>query len=119
MVLFCLPHIFYGQEKYTLKGQLPDHTFDGEYIKLYRDAIYYENYEKLIDSVLVKNGTIVYQGVITESPFYAYLQGKSRETGRWITVHFILEPGKIEFNLTDYPDFYTLCGTPIMTITIS
>ena len=34
-VFVCIAQLFYGQERYTIRGEFPDHSLDNEYVLLY------------------------------------------------------------------------------------
>ena len=31
-VFVCIAQLFYGQERYTIRGEFPDHSLDNEYV---------------------------------------------------------------------------------------
>ena len=55
-VFVCIAQLFYGQERYTIRGEFPDHSLDNEYVLLYdRSALQGESErlkEAFIDSIL-------------------------------------------------------------------
>ena len=75
---------FYGQEKYTIWGELPDHSLDNSYLRLVNNSAIGQEYERMkhsfIDSILVVDGKFHYEGVLSQKPFLAYLS--SARTGR-------------------------------------
>lgn len=60
---------FYGQEKYTIWGELPDHSLDNSYLRLVNNSAIGQEYERMkhsfIDSILVVDGKFHYEGVLS------------------------------------------------------
>ena len=38
IVFASVVQLFYGQERYTISGEFPDHSLDGEYVFLYEHS---------------------------------------------------------------------------------
>ena len=109
---------FYGQEKYTIWGELPDHSLDNSYLRLVNNSAIGQEYERMkhsfIDSILVVDGKFHYEGVLSQKPFLAYLS--SARTGRNMLdlgLYFIVEPGNIHIRIANWADEGVVSGTPI------
>ena len=109
---------FYGQEKYTIWGELPDHSLDNSYFRLVNNSAIGQEYERMkhsfIDSILVVDGKFHYEGVLSQKPFLAYLS--SARTGRNMLdlgLYFIVEPGNIHIRIANWADKGIVSGTPI------
>ena len=109
---------FYGQEKYTIWGELPDHSLDNSYLRLVNNSAIGQEYERMkhsfIDSILVVDGKFHYEGVLSQKPFLAYLS--SARTGRNMLdlgLYFIVEPGNIHIRIANWADKGIVSGTPI------
>ena len=85
----------FGQ-KYTIRGTLPDHSFDNQYIILSKARLPLEK-EEIIDSVKVKNGRFVFKGKTREEPFLARLNFSDN---RRVPDFLIIEPGKINVTVS-------------------
>ena len=109
---------FYGQEKYTIWGELPDHSLDNSYLRLVNNSAIGQEYERMkhsfIDSILVVDGKFHYEGVLSQKPFLAYLY--SAGTKRKMLdfgLYFIVEPGNIHIRIANWADEGVVSGTPI------
>ena len=109
---------FYGQEKCTIWGELPDHSLDNSYLRLVNNSAIGQEYERMkhsfIDSILVVDGKFHYEGVLSQKPFLAYLS--SARTGRNMLdlgLYFIVEPGNIHIRIANWADKGIVSGTPI------
>ena len=109
---------FYGQEKYTIWGEFPDHSLDNSYLRLVNNSAIGQEYERMkhsfIDSILVVDGKFHYEGVLSQKPFLAYLS--SARTGRNMLdlgLYFIVEPGNIHIRIANWADEGVVSGTPI------
>ena len=97
-ILVSIAQLFYGQEKYTIQGELPDHSLDNSYLRLINSSALSQEKERIkhsfIDSILVVDGKFHYEGSLSQKPFLVYLS--SAKTGRKMLdlgLHFIVEPG--------------------------
>lgn len=75
MLFVSIAQLFYGQEKYTITGELPDHSLDNTYLRLMDVSALGEERERVShafsDSILVKDGKFFYEGVLSRKPFLA------------------------------------------------
>lgn len=117
-IFVSIAQLFYGQEKYTIRGELPDHSLDNSYLRLINSSALSQEKERIkhlfIDSILVVDGKFHYEGVLLQKPFLAYLF--SARTGRNMLdfgMYFIVEPGNIHIRITDWADEGVVSGTPI------
>lgn len=113
-----IAQLLYGQEKYTIRGELPDHSLDNSYLRLINSSALSQEKERIkhsfIDSILVVDGKFHYEGVLSQKPFLAYLS--SARTGRNMLnlgQYFIVEPGNIHIRIANWADKGIVSGTPI------
>ena len=90
-VFVCIAQLFYGQERYTIRGEFPDHSLDNEYVLLYdRSALQGESErlkEAFIDSILVVDKVFHYEGTIDRKPFLASISvSYTHLVGRWFAL---------------------------------
>jgi len=117
-IFVSIAQLFYGQEKYTIQGELPDHSLDNSYLRLTNSSALSQEKERIkhlfIDSILVVDGKFHYEGSLSQKPFLAYLS--SAKTGRKMLdlgLHFIVEPGNIHIRIANWADEGVVSGTPI------
>ena len=117
-IFVSIAQLFYGQEKYTIQGELPDHSLDNSYLRLTNSSALSQEKERIkhlfIDSILVVDGKFHYEGVLSQKPFLAYLS--SAGTGRNMLdlgLYFIVEPGNIHIRIANWADEGVVSGTPI------
>ena len=117
-IFVSIAQLFYGQEKYTIQGELPDHSLDNSYLRLTNSSALSQEKERIkhlfIDSILVVDGKFHYEGVLSQKPFLAYLS--SARTGRKMLdlgLYFIVEPGNIHIRIANWADEGVVSGTPI------
>lgn len=74
IVFVSIVQLSYGQERYTIRGEFPDHSLDNEYILLYEQSALLGESERMkqafIDSILVVNKEFHYEGTIHRKPFW-------------------------------------------------
>lgn len=116
VVFIAIAGLSYGQERYTIRGEFPDHSLDNKYIILYeRSAILGESKrlkQAFIDSILVVNKEFHYEGTINRNPFLAYLSCSKDDYFRYET-SFIVEPGDILIRVAEWKSEGSVSGTPI------
>jgi len=117
-IFVSIAQLFYGQEKYAIQGELPDHSLDNSYLRLTNSSALSQEKERIkhlfIDSILVVDGKFHYEGVLSQKPFLAYLS--SARTGRNMLdlgLYFIVEPGNIHIRIANWADEGVVSGTPI------
>ena len=117
-ILVSIAQLFYGQEKYTIQGELPDHSLDNSYLRLINSSALSQEKERIkhsfIDSILVVDGKFHYEGSLSQKPFLVYLS--SARTGRNMLdlgLYFIVEPGNIHIRIANWADEGVVSGTPI------
>ena len=117
-IVVSIAQLFYGQEKYTIQGELPDHSLDNSYLRLINSSALSQEKERIkhsfIDSILVVDGKFYYEGSLSQKPFLAYLS--SAKTGRKMLnlgTRFIVEPGNIHIRIANWADEGVVSGTPI------
>ena len=117
-IFVSIAQLFYGQEKYTIQGELPDHSLDNSYLRLTNSSALSQEKERIkhlfIDSILVVDGKFHYEGVLSQKPFLAYLY--SAGTKRKMLdfgLYFIVEPGNIHIRIANWADEGVVSGTPI------
>ena len=117
-IFVSIAQLFYGQEKYTIQGELPDHSLDNSYLRLTNSSALSQEKERIkhsfIDSILVVDGKFHYEGSLSQKPFLAYLS--SARTGRNMLdlgLYFIVEPGNIHIRIANWADEGVVSGTPI------
>jgi hypothetical protein len=117
-IFVSIAQLFYGQEKYTIQGELPDHSLDNSYLRLTNSSALSQEKERIkhlfIDSILVVDGKFHYEGVLSQKPFLVYLS--SARTGRNMLdlgLYFIVEPGNIHIRIANWADKGVVSGTPI------
>lgn len=115
-VFVCIAQLFYGQERYTIRGEFPDHSLDNEYVLLYdRSALQGESErlkEAFIDSILVVDKVFHYEGTIDRKPFLASIYCSKGRHLKYSTT-FIIEPGNVRIRITDWENEGDVLGTPI------
>lgn len=116
-IFVSIAQLFYGQEKYTIQGELPDHSLDNSYLRLTNSSALSQEKERIkhlfIDSILVVDGKFHYEGVLSQKPFLVYLS--SARTGRNMLdlgLYFIVEPGNIHIRIANWADKGVVSGTP-------
>lgn len=117
-IFVSIAQLFYGQEKYTIQGELPDHSLDNSYLRLTNSSALSQEKERIkhlfIDSILVVDGKFHYEGVLSQKPFLAYLY--SAGTKRKMLdfgLYFIVESGNIHIRIANWADEGVVSGTPI------
>ena len=117
-IFVSIAQLFYGQEKYAIQGELPDHSLDNSYLRLTNSSALSQEKERIkhlfIDSILVVDGKFHYEGVLSQKPFLAYLS--SARTGRNMLdlgLYFIVAPGNIHIRIANWADEGVVSGTPI------
>ena len=117
-IFVSIAQLFYGQEKYTVQGELPDHSLDDSYLRLVNSSALSQEKERIkhlfIDSILVVDGKFHYEGVLSQKPFLAYLS--SVKTGRNmlnLSTYFVVEAGDIYIRVANWADEGVVSGTPI------
>ena len=72
-IFVSIAQLFYGQEKYTIQGELPDHSLDNSYLRLTNSSALSQEKERIkhlfIDSILVVDGKFHYEGVLSQKKF--------------------------------------------------
>lgn len=115
MFFVSIAQLFYGQEKYTITGELPDHSLDNTYLCLADMSTLSGERERLShafkDSILIKDGKFVYEGVLSRKPFLASVY--SLKSSRLLNVMFIVEAGDIHIRVANWADKAVVSGTPI------
>lgn len=112
-----MAQLFYGQEKYTIQGELPDHSFDNSYLCLINSSALSQETERIkhlfIDSILVSDGKFYYEGILSQKPFLAHIS--SGKNGKMLNLgtYFIVEPGNIHIRIANWVDEGVVSGTPI------
>lgn len=115
MLFVSIAQLFYGQEKYTITGELPDHSLDNTYLCLMDLSALGEEHERVShafsDSILVKDGKFVYEGVLSQKPFLAGI--RSVKNSKMLNIQFVIEAGNIHIRVANWYDKAVLSGTPI------
>ena len=117
-IFVSIAQLFYGQGKYTIQGELPDHSLDDSYLRLTNSSALSQEKERIkhlfIDSILVVDGKFHYEGVLSQQPFFAYLYiaGTKRKMLDF-GLYFIVEPGNIHIRIANWADEGVVSGTPI------
>lgn len=105
IVFVSIVQLSYGQERYTIRGEFPDHSLDNEYILLYEQSALLGESERMkqafIDSILVVNKKFHYEGTIHRKPFLASLSCSKGRHFRYNTT-FVVEPGDIQLRIVDW-----------------
>ena len=116
IVFVSIAQLAYGQEKYTIQGEFPDHSLDNEYILLYeRSALPGESErskQAFIDSILVVDKKFFYEGKIKRKPFLASISCNKGRHFRYNTT-FVVEPGDIQLRIVDWESEGNVSGTLI------
>lgn len=116
IIIASLAQLFYGQERYIIRGEFPDHSLDNEYVFLYELSALPGESERskqaFIDTVLIVDKTFHYEGTINRKPFLA---SASCSKGRHLKYRttFVVEPGDIQIRVTDWENEGNVSGTPI------
>lgn len=118
LIFVSIARLFYGQERYTIQGELPDHSLDNSYLRLINSSALSQEKERIkhsfIDSILVVDGKFYYEGKLSQKPFLAHL--RSAKSGRKMLnggTSFIVEPGTIHIRIANWADEGVVSGTPI------
>ena len=110
-----IAQLFYGQEKYTITGELPDHSLDNTYLILRNMSALGEERKRashaFIDSILIKNGKFVYEGVLFQKPFLSGI--RSVKNSKILNELFVIEPGNIHIRISNWNNKTVVSGTPI------
>lgn len=116
IVFVSIVQLSYGQERYTIRGEFPDHSLDNEYILLYEQSALLGESERMkqafIDSILVVNKEFHYEGTIHRKPFLASLSCSKGRHFRYNTT-FVVEPGDIQLRIVDWEGEGKVSGTLI------
>ena len=117
-IFVSIAQLFYGQGKYTIQGELPDHSLDDSYLRLTNSSALSQEKERIkhlfIDSILVVDGKFHYEGVLSQKPFLAYLSSaRTRRNMLDLGLYFIVEPGNIHIRIANWADEGVVSGTPI------
>ena len=115
MLFVSIAQLFYGQEKYTITGELPDHSLDNTYLRLMDVSALGEERERVShafsDSILVKDGKFFYEGVLSQKPFLAGI--RSVKNSKILNVLFVIESGNIHIRISNWSNKAVVSGTPI------
>ena len=105
IVFASVVQLFYGQERYTISGEFPDHSLDGEYVFLYEHSALVEEPERMKqafkDTILVVGNTFHYEGTLKRKPFLVSLSCSKGRQFRYNT-SFVIEPGDIQLRIVDW-----------------
>lgn len=117
-ILVSIAQLFYGQEKYTIQGELPDHSLDNSYLRLVNSSALSQEYERIkhsfIDSILVVDGKFYYEGTLLQKPFLAHLSSVKTERNMLnLSMYFVVEAGDIYIRIANWTDEGSVSGTPI------
>ncbi len=115
MLFVSIAQLFYGQEKYTITGELPDHSLDNTYLRLREMTALSEEHERINhafrDSILVQDGKFVYEGILSRKPFLASVY--SLKNSKLLTFKVVIEAGEIHVRVANWADGAVVSGTPI------
>lgn len=116
IVFASIAQLFYGQERYTIRGEFPDHSLDNEYVLLYEQSALPGESERskqaFIDSILVVDKKFNYEGKIDRKPFLASISGSKGRHFQYNTT-FVVEPGDIQLRIVDWGSEGNVSGTLI------
>ena len=116
IVFASVVQLFYGQERYTISGEFPDHSLDGEYVFLYEHSALVEEPERMKqafkDTILVVGNTFHYEGTLKRKPFLVSLSCSKGRQFRYNT-SFVIEPGDIQLRIVDWGSEGNVSGAPI------
>lgn len=108
--------LFYGQERYTISGEFPDRSLDGECVFLYERSALFEESERMKqafkDTILVVGNTFHYEGTLNRQPFLVSLSCSKGRQFRYNT-SFVIEPGDIQLRIIDWGSEGDVFGTLI------
>ena len=51
-IFVSIAQLFYGQGKYTIQGELPDHSLDNSYLRLVNNSAIGQEYERMKHSYI-------------------------------------------------------------------
>lgn len=115
MFFVSIAQLFYAQEKYTISGELPDHSLDNTYLCLNDMSALPDERERMRhafrDSVLVKDGKFFYEGTLSRKPFLASVYSLKKHG--LLSVTFVIEAGDIHIRVANWADGAVVSGTPI------
>lgn len=115
MFFVSIAQLFYGQGKYTITGELPDHSLDNTYLRLSEMSALGEERKRISnafrDSILVKDGKFFYEGVLSRKPFLAWI--RSLKNDKLLRFNFVIEIGDIHIRVANWADKAVVSGTPI------
>ena len=115
MFFVSIAQLFYAQEKYTISGELPDHSLDNTYLRLVEMTALSEEHERLrhafSDSILVQDGKFFYEGTLSRKPFLASVYSLKKHG--LLSVTFVIEAGDIHIRVANWADGAVVSGTPI------
>ena len=115
-IFVSMLHLSYGQKRYTIRGEFPDHSLDNEYVLLYDFSSLQGEYERskqaFIDSILVVDKVFHYEGTINQEPFLALVLCSKSRYLKYSTT-FIVEPGNIQMRVVDWASDGDVSGTSI------
>ena len=116
IVFASVVQLFYGQERYTISGEFPDRSLDGEYVFLYEHSALVEEPERMKqafkDTILVVGNTFHYEGMLNRKPFLVSLSCSKGRQFRYNT-SFVIEPGDIQLRIVDWGSEGNVSGAPI------
>lgn len=116
IVFASVVQLFYGQERYTISGEFPDRSLDGEYVFLYEHSALVEEPERMKqafkDTILVVGNTFHYEGTLKRKPFLVSLSCSKGRQFRYNT-SFVIEPGDIQLRIVDWGSEGNVSGAPI------
>lgn len=119
-VFVSLAQLFYGQQKFTIRGEFPDNSLDGKYVMLADKSFLTEEYkrkQKASDEavkILVTDKKFYYEGTTARKPFLAQIYyDRPRFSRQTSYTSFVIEPGDIHIRITDWYGEGNVSGTPI------
>ena len=88
-IFVSIAQLFYGQEKYTIQGELPDHSLDNSYLRLTNSSALSQEKERIkhlfIDSILVVTGNSIMKVYFHKSHSWRIFIVQGQKERCWIS----------------------------------
>ena len=119
IIIVFSAQLLLGQEKFTIRGEFPDNTLDGEYVLLIDKSYLLEEREgqkqAYDNSIKIKviGKEFFYEGTVTRKPYFAQISYDGSSFHKETDINLFVEPGNIYIRMVDWNDNANVSGTSI------
>ncbi len=119
IIIVFSAQLLLGQEKFTIRGEFPDNTLDGEYVLLIDKSYLLEEREgqkqAYDNSIKIKviGKEFFYEGTVTRKPYFAQISYDGSSFHKETDINLFVEPGNIYIRMVDWDTDANVSGTSI------